>query len=575
MAFRNYRMKKKNAHFLLILVLLLSGASMVAQVKSTTVQTIEGKKYYLHRIEKSQSLYAISKLYNVSIEDLYKCNPDLKAGAKANQEIKVPFAAAPAPPPATASLATSAASVVVIDTNRYQTYKISKGETMYSLSRKLNLSDKELLNYNPSLSTGLRDGQLIIIGEKNRKKISVPAAQNKPILTQREKPGTMVMDTLSNRMVAKPKKSEYRIALMLPFKLEQTLAMDNNELARSNSNFPSTPALAVDFYLGFKKAVDSLNSPGFDVNLQLYDVDEKDSARAAEISNDPGFRQLDMVFGPLHANTFKIVSKRAKEIGIPVISPTTQQNKILYNNLYISKTSPSQFTLMESLADYLIDSLIKNNANIILMTLNERDRKELSFVTAFKKHYNERQRSLGKTTRDTVTLAKGMNGVKQHYRSGVANFIVCLSSNQVFFTDFATQLALYAENKDMTLCGWQAITEVDNIDQAYLEALHYIFPYQYNLNHLSAYKSLTEEYKRLQETTPGEYYYIGFDIAMYYLTQLRERGPDFVHQLDKLPMETNYMRFRFTRPDRQTGFDNRGLFIFKYKNYQISSTGWK
>ena len=62
---------------------------------------------------------------------------------------------------------------------------------------------------------------------------------------------------------------------------------------------------------------------------------------------------------------------------------------------------------------------------------------------------------------------------------------------------------------------------------------------------------------------------------MYYLTQLRERGPDFVHQLDKLPMETNYMRFRFTRPDRQTGFDNRGLFIFKYKNYQISSTGWK
>jgi len=62
MAFRNYRMKKKNAHFLLILVLLLSGASMVAQVKSTTVQTIEGKKYYLHRIEKSQSLYAISKL---------------------------------------------------------------------------------------------------------------------------------------------------------------------------------------------------------------------------------------------------------------------------------------------------------------------------------------------------------------------------------------------------------------------------------------------------------------------------------------------------------------------------------
>jgi ABC-type branched-subunit amino acid transport system substrate-binding protein len=282
-----------------------------------------------------------------------------------------------------------------------------------------------------------------------------------------------------------------------------------------------------------------------------------------------------MIFGPLHASTFKLVSKRAKEAGIPIISPITQQNKILHNNLYISKTSPSQFTLMESLADYLIDSLIKNNANIILVTLNEKDKKELSFVSAFKKYYNDRQRKYAKPLKDTVTSARGMAGVKQNFKNGVSNYIVCLSSNQVYFTDFATQLALFADNKDITLCGWQAITEVDNIDQAYLDALHYTFPHHYNLNNLSAYKGLTEEYKRLQETTPGEYYYIGFDIAYYYLTQLKEKGPDFVHNLDQLSMETNYMRFRFTHPDRQTGFDNRGVYIFKYKNYQITSTGWK
>jgi LysM repeat protein len=566
----------KIAQRLLMVMVLLSAAGMHAQTKSTNIQTVDGKKYYLHKIEKSQSLYAISKLYNVSLDDLYKYNPELKAGAKANQEIKIPYgpvaAITPLPPPAVPS-----ASVLAIDTNKYQTYKISKGETLYSLTRKFNLSEKELLNYNPSLSTGLREGQVIITGEKNRKKFSIPVSPSKPapVAAPREKPVNMVVDTMLNRFVSKPTKTDYRIALMLPFKLEQTLGVDNNELVRSNSNFPNMPALSVDFYLGFKKAVDSLNSSGFEINLNLYDVDEKDSAKSAEISLDPDFKQLDMIFGPLHASTFKIVSKRAKDAGIPIISPITQENKILHNNMYISKTSPSKYTLMESLADYLIDSLIKNNANIILMTLNEKDRKELAFVSAFKKYYNERQRSLGKTLRDTVTLARGMYGVKQHYRAGAANFIVCLSSNQVFFTDFATQLALFADNKDITLCGWQAITEVDNIDQAYLEALHYTFPYQYNINHLSAYKVLIEDYKRLQETTPGEYFYIGFDIAYYYLSQLRDKGPDFVHTLDQLPMETNYMRFRFTHPDRQTGFDNRGVYIFKYKNYQISSTGWK
>jgi LysM repeat protein len=564
-------MIKKIAH-LLLFVVLFSGAKFAAQNRSTTIQTIEGKKFYLHKIEKSQSLYAISKLYNVSLDELFKYNPDLKAGAKANQEIKIPYSPAVAVP---AQPAPPTSSVIPIDSTRYLTYKISKGETMYSVSRKFNLSDKELLNYNPSLSSGLRDGQVIIVGEKNRKKISIPAPQTKALPVVKEKQINITVDSLLNRFVSKPKKKDYRIALMLPFKLEQTLAMDNSELARSNSSFPSIPALAVDFYLGFKKAVDSLNAAGFEINLDLYDVDEKDSAKAAEISINPEFKQLDMIFGPLHASTFKLVSKRAKEAGIPIVSPITQQNKILHNNLFISKTSPSQFTLMESLADYLIDSLIKNNANIILMTLNDRDKKEASFVSAFKKYYNDRQRKLGKTQRDTVTLAKGMAGLKQQYRSGVSNYIICLSSNQVFFTDFATQLAMFGDNKDITLCGWQALTEIDNLDQAYLEALHFTFPYQYNINNLSAYKGLAEDYKRLQETTPGEYFYIGFDIAFYYLTQLREKGPDFVHSLDQLPMETNYMRFRFTHPDRQTGFDNRGVYIFKYKNYQISSTGWK
>lgn len=573
--------KLKTAHTVLILLLVLSNLSLLAQVKSTNVQTIEGKKFYLHRIEKSQSLYAISKLYNVTVDDLYKYNPDLKAGAKANQEIKIPFlAAAPVVAP-TPTLPVMTASVAVIDTNKYQTYKISKGETMYGLTRKFNLSDKEVLNYNPSLSAGLREGQVIIVGEKNRKRFSFASTQTKtervekPSVVPRDKPGSLLMDTLSNRYVQRPKKNEYRVALMLPFKLDQTLGLDNNELARTNSNFPSTPALAVDFYLGFKKAVDSLNTTGFEVNLDLFDIDERDSAKVAEISNEPDFKLLDMIVGPLHANTFKIVSKKAKDSGIPIISPTTQQNKILHNNMYISKTSPSQFTLMESLADYLIDSIVKSNSTIILVTLNERDRKEIAFVSAFKKYYNERQRSLGKTSRDTVALAKGIAGVRQQYRTNSQTVVVCLSNNQVFQTDFATQLALFAENKDLTLCGWQGITEVDNIDQAYLESLHYTFPYQYNINQLAAYKGLTEDYKRLQETTPGEYFYIGFDIAFYYLTQLRDKGPEFVQHLDQLPMETNYMRFRFTHPDRQTGFDNRGVYIFKYKNYHITSTGWK
>src|SRR4051812_46456952 len=72
-----------------------------AQNKSSNIQTIGGKKYYVHMIEKKQSLYSISKLYNISIDELYAVNPELKNGAKAGQEIKIPFA------PATATTAST------------------------------------------------------------------------------------------------------------------------------------------------------------------------------------------------------------------------------------------------------------------------------------------------------------------------------------------------------------------------------------------------------------------------------------------------------------------------------------
>jgi LysM repeat protein len=544
----------------------------MAQTRSSNIQSIDGKKYYIHKIEKSQSVYALSKLYNVSIDELYRINPELRAGAKLNQEIKIPFAPVAAVPAATVNLGSQPA----IDTLKYITYRVGKGETVYSLTRKFNLSEKELMNYNPSMSNGVREGQLIVVGEKGRKK--GPSKETKDILkifTAKEKPGSVLLDSSLFRPVSKPKKTSYNVALILPFRLHQTLALDNNELSKTNTNFPPIPALAVDFYLGFKRASDSLRDAGFNVNLQLFDVDDKDTLKLGALVSDKGFTEADLIFGPLYANGFKNISKKAKELYIPIVSPITQQNKILYNNIYISKTNPSQFTLMECLADFCIDSLSAKGANILLVSLNDKDKKEAGFIAAFKKYYNEKQKALGKTLRDTVTHVKGMNGVKAAQKTGMRNVVVSLSSNAVYMTDFITQLAVYAEKKDFMLCGWQTISEMENLDQGYLDQLRFTFPYQYNLTNEQAFRKIDSDYFEMQGTLPGEFYHIGFDNAIYYLRNLKDLGPDFVHHLDQYPAETSYMRFKFARPDYTTGFDNRGVFIFRYKDLQLYNTGWK
>ncbi len=467
------------------------------------------------------------------------------------------------------------ATVTPIDTSKYITYKVQKGDTPYSIARKFNISEKQLNNYNPSLTQGMKEGQIIIVGEKNKKKKGL-AAEIKDltqILAGKDK--NAVTDSSLLKPPGKPKKTLYTVALILPFRLNQTLNLDLNEMAKRKVNFPPVPELAIDMYLGFQRAVDSLKAADFNVKVELFDVDDKDTAKLTQIVNSPEFRNFDLILGPLYASGFKNISKKAKELMIPMVSPITTQNKILYNNIYISKTNPSQFTLLESLADYCIDSLVKDNANIVLMKLSEKDKKEMGFVTAFKKYYDERQRALGKQPIDTITVVKGFTGLKARYKSDVKNIVISLSSNQVFITDFTTQLSMLGDKKNVTLCGWQTITEMDNIDQEYLNQLNYVFPHQFNFTNEASYGPLIEEYKEKQQTYPGENFFIGFDIAYYYLKNLKEVGPDFIHQLDTLPMETNYMRFKYSRPDATTGFDNRGVFIFRYDDYHMVKTGWK
>lgn len=556
--------------FFTAFICLLNSVSF-SQTKSSTIRSINGSNCYIHKIEKQQSLYSISKLYNVSLDEIYTLNPETKGGTKAGQEIKIPVKPIA---PATTSITVKSNSVVPagnlpIDTTRYLVYKVLKGETLYAISKKYNVSEVELNFWNPSLITqAVQEGQLIIVGEKKKNSVSL-------ITTTLISNTSLSKDSINPNIIHRPKKTEYTVALILPFRLEHSLNIDLSNLLKTNSNFPAVPALAVDFYLGFKKITDSLISNDFKINIDLYDVDDKDSLKLAHLANDPQLKKTDFIFGPLYANGFKTIAQKAKELGIPIVSPITQQNKMLYNNVYVSKANPSQFTLLESLADYCIDSLMVNNANVILVAPIGNDARELSYIKAFKVYFNEKQKIKGKLPKDTIRIVKGLAGVKSAYVPNVKNIVITLSNNQVFIADFTTQLAIYADKKDIVLCGWESVGKIDNIDQEYLSQLHFTFPCQNNLVNTASYHSLIESYKSQQNTLPGEYYFIGFDIGYYYLKNLKETGPDFVFNLDKLPAETGYMRFKFMRPDNITGFDNRGVYIFRYNNYQLQKTGWK
>lgn len=536
-----------------------------AQTKSTNIQTIGGKKYYIHKLEKGQSLYSLARLYNVELNAIYSENPQAEKGAKAGEEIKIPVS--PQAAPVTTVSPVSAAGIV--DTVRYITYKVSKGETLYAITKKLNVSDKELEKWNPGISQGIKEGQLIILGEKRKVGNAVTTVYTTTAGTD---PSNTNPDSL-NPHVTHAKKQSYNVGLILPFRIDQTLATDINYLAGKKLSFPALSTLSIDFYMGFKRAADSLSGKDMEVNLSLFDVDDKDSGRIEQIVSSETFKQLDLIVGPLYAGGFKVAAQKAKQMNVPIVSPFTQQNKILYNNNWTSKMTPSQYTLLEGLADYCLDSLKQANGYVMIVN-GGKDPKEAAFIKAFKAYYNERMKDR-KSAADTVTEVKGFAGVKAAYKAGVKNIVITFSANQVFIMDFITQLAVFSGKKDVVLCGWQSISALENLDQDYLNQLQFTFPAQNNITNLMAYDNLAKEYKEQMNIAPGEYFYEGFDLGYYYLRALKESGIDAALTLDKREVELPYTRFKFYRPDNTTGFDNKGMYIFRYKDYKLERTGWK
>jgi LysM repeat protein len=540
--------KKIFSKFFLTCVLCYAFGIVAAQEKSCETRVINGKKYYIHKVERGQSLYAISKLYNTDINVILAENDEAIDGLKNGQELKIPVSGA----------ATTIQPIQgsPIDTIRYAYHKVQKKETIYAICKQYNITDKQLEQWNPFIvGAGIKPGQNLIVAEK------------KKVITEAQ---VAVINTV--RKVSKPKKNQYNIGLLLPFKIAESEVIDANNLVQAKANFPAVQSLAVDFLLGFNKAVDSLKAQDFQVKTYLYDVDDKDSSKLEAICKSNDFKTLDLIIGPAYPSGFKCVSEHARNYSIPVVSPFTQQSKILFQNNIASKINPSQFTLIEALADYCVDSL---KATASIFVVNNGAIKDQQYVKAFKVCFNDRLKELNYPIKDTVVEVRGLAGAKANHIPGKKNVYVLFSNNQVYLADFITQLAVYADKKDIVLAGWQNVTTQENLDQDYLNRLSYTFPSQSNLNNVRAYSSLIRWYQTEMSSDPSDYFFQGFDVGQYYLQNLKNTGPDFVNQLDKLPGEGNFLRFKFFRPDESTGFENKGVHIFRYNNYQLHRTAWK
>lgn len=184
------------------------GQQQVPVNKSEIIKSINGKQFYIHRVEHGQTLYSLSKVYEVSMDEIIFENPSSKKGLSIGQELKIPVK--------------SRDTLVLESYTKGKTdffYHITmQGEDFKKIASIYSVPVEELKSTNKALSEPLKTGQYIKIPVDSKLSDLKDTEKNTPSL------GSAANEKKEDQnisYVTKPGDNLYRLAIKFRVSIDE------------------------------------------------------------------------------------------------------------------------------------------------------------------------------------------------------------------------------------------------------------------------------------------------------------------------------------------------------------------
>jgi LysM repeat protein len=503
-------------------------------------------------VQAGETLFSISRKFGLEVDELISLNPELKNGLKAGQTLRFKKK----------ENNESSRQIIIQDTTISYTYhRVRRGETLYSLSRQYGVSLENLLENNPHVIEGLQPRQVL--------KIPVYKITTRRIVREiiPEEPVDIPVDTIPAPRIEPddclPHYAEmekiYNIALLLPFFLDaQENDVLNDTVHTTSEVNPYRSFSFMQFYYGVLLAFDSLQKQGLNARLYVYDVDHT-SESLTKVLAAPELPEMDLIIGPLYANSFDQVSRFAKNHNINIINPLSQRNEFLLNNPYAFKAQPSVKKQVDFIVSYLKEHLADRN----IVVVRQFSFSETGTLQLFKDELNE------STVHDVIYIRDSLDGILRYLDKDRENIIVGLSTDKVFSMDLIRKLNDIRSEYDIICFGlneWEYfLLDTDHIVnlQLHLPSTDFIdYDAEPVKKFIHSYRS-----KYDVEPLPERFAFAAYDITYYFGSALMKYGkafndclPFYQHRGLQLPFEFESTVYH--------GLENTGLTLFKIQDYK-------
>ena len=486
---------------------------------------------FKHIVQPGETLYSISRQYNIPADDIKAANPGMQESLKVGQELLIPASGSAGQKPT-------------------KKHEVVAGETLYSIARQYGIDPDDLQQANPGMNQTLSIGQVLVIpeagdqktfilytAEKNEKlqdialrfkvpyeelvnlnpdlikkvgkgtKVKIPVDKSKKTDSKQElpQPESKAIESPPCGHEKKNVQTTYNIALMLPLFLEEVDSLKNAIAFAGHDIAKSSAFKFIQFYEGFMMAVDSMKKAGFKMNLHVYDVDNS-ASKINTVLSKPELTEMDLIIGPFYVDSFKKMADFAGNNNIKIVNPLSTREEIINGYPNVFKLKPGSSFQAEQLANFIIDR--QPNSNVIIIRQNKyKYQEEVSFIKNYLNSHRAASSSIknkdilyildslntdklltdnilftkdritrslsestavSNTVKEIIIANDSTSNLKYNLSHLRNNFIIVLSEEKVYCQDLMSHLNKLTDNYQITLFGAPEWKKFDEMETQYL-----------------------------------------------------------------------------------------------------------
>lgn len=549
-------------------------------------------------LQPKQTIYGITKQYQISEAELRRLNPELDAQMKIGNEVILPLQNIQKFGGTQVAVVTKTEEVKanipaeknaeiaeVKNTVDKNSYEIQPKDNYYKLTRKFKLTQDELFALNPGLEAkGLQPGATIKISggsAKNSEPVQTPTSKtasapsentystissSDEYVTYTVQAGDTVFGILNKfgatlddlltlnpnlsqglktGMVLKIKKLDagyqkkpgdaLNVVLMLPF------GFDTNDAKYRT--------LALDFLSGAKLAIERNVAKGQQLDIKIIDAGNEGSFKNSLTQINQN--NTDLIIGPFFKSGVLQVLDYVKGNKIPVVAPFANSEDLLkFDNLILVETNELVYAdrivkeVKEVFSDqkiYIVADADKSKANYLKTNL-EKELKNPSviLVNSAQDIQFDKNMMTGQNAPIISILANDENSVGD----GFANQLIALSKEEKNLKSFSMYYSPIFDKKQ------------DELGQANL-----VYLMDRKINTEGDFeKEILDAYKAKYCKTPSKYSVIGFDIVNDMLSRENKKGEIF-KQISKVQTQLA-TKFEFEK-SKSGSYVNKGYRVVR------------